>query len=64
MIAWQRGMTITWITMQNRIDALWSKMWILKDKIQLEAEFQKVAESNDEMRELWSEYKTLKNKEK
>ena len=56
-------MTTTWVTMQSRADVLWSKMWILKDKIELETAFQKVAETNDEMRELWSEYKMLQNEE-
>lgn len=50
--------------MPKRIDVLWDEMWNLKDKIELELEFQKAAESNDEMRELWSEYQTLKNEEK
>ena len=48
----------------ERMDILWDEMWTLKDKIDMETEFQKAAESNDEMRELWSEYQTLKNEGK
>ena len=48
----------------ERIDILWDEMWTLKDKIDMEAEFQKFAESNEDMRELWSEYELLKNESK
>ena len=48
---------------QKKIDALWEKMWNLKDTLELESEFAKLAESNFEMRELWSEYSMRKGLE-
>ena len=46
--------------MQKKIDDLWDKMWNLKDRLDLESQFSKLAESNPEMQELWSEYSMLK----
>lgn len=48
---------------QKKIDALWEKMWNLKGTLELESEFAKLAESNFEMRELWSEYSMCKGLE-
>ena len=46
--------------MQKKIDDLWDKMWDLKDRLDLESQFSKLAETNPEMQELWSEYSMLK----
>ena len=42
--------------MQKKIDDLWDKMWDLKDRLELESQFSKLAETNPKMQELWSEY--------
>ena len=49
------------ITEESAIRAsnLWSEMYELKSVLAMENEFQKIAEENHRMRELWSEYSML-----
>ena len=43
----------------NKIDLLWNDMQRIRHKHESEAAFQRIAQCNEEMRELWSEYVLL-----